>query len=273
MNPLHLILSGLAFLIGGGLSARWNWWRPSNKGLPILMYHKIGDPPSGSKLKKLWVSSKMLRRQMAYLSEEGYHPVTFRDIYDAWDGIKPLLANPVLITFDDGYMNNYTEAFPILRDFGFRATLFVVVQTVGWDNHWHDPQAEARIPMVSWAQLKELQNAGWEIGSHSMNHPNLTKLEIKEVAIESEKSRRIIGEFLDVIPQTFAYPYGAGEDDESIREAVKNAGYRIALGIHAGKGALDQMKMSPYHLPRIFVRGDETMFDFHLQITRGKSRF
>jgi len=209
---------------------------------------------------------------MSYLSEEGYHPVTFKDVYDHWDNVRPLPTKPALITFDDGYANNFIQGFPILRDFGFRATLFVVVQTVGWDNHWHDPKSEIRIPMISWAQLKELLKAGWEIGSHTMNHPNLIQLTLEEVRIEVEKSRRIIGEFLDEIPLTFAYPYGKGEDVEAIRNVVKTAGYRLAVGIHSGKWTIEKLKSNPHHLPRVFVRGDENMIDFHLQITRGRSR-
>lgn len=268
-----LLATGAAVLVGSALSARWNWWRKRIDGLPILMYHKIGDPPADSKLQKLWVSTGQFERQMAYLSRGGYRALTFKDIYAHWDKGASLPPKPVLITFDDGYENNYSKAFPILRDFGFRATLFVVVQSVGWENHWHDPATEARIPMITWAQLKELQQAGWEIGSHTMNHPNLTKLELKEVLAEMEKSRRILEEFLGETPYTFAYPYGAGEDNEAIRQKAKEAGYRIAVGVHAGKWSIEKIQESPYNLPRVFVRRDDNLFDFHLQLTRGRSRF
>lgn len=270
MTPL--LITG-AVAAAGALSARWNWWRPTLPGIPVLMYHKVGAPPPGSQLKKLWVSNDMFRRQMEYLSRHNYHPITFKDLYSFWDKNIPLPVNPVLITFDDGYLNNYENAFPILRDFGFRATLFVVVQTVGWDNRWHDPKSETRIPMVSWAQLKELQKAGWEIGSHTMNHHNLQKIELKDVKLEMEKSRAIMAEFLGETPNTFAYPYGSGEDVPAIRDKAKEAGYRIAVGVHAGKWTIDGFTASPFNLPRVFVRGGENMLDFHLQMTRGRSRF
>lgn len=268
---LPVLVSGV--VAGAALSARWNWWRRPVDGPTILMYHKIGDPPDGSKLKKLWVSTKKFRRQMAYLADEGYHPILFKDLYAHWDKGVPLPPKPVLITFDDGYANNHDLAYPILKDFGFRATLFVVVQTVGWDNRWHDPKSETRIPMVTWPQLKELQKAGWEIGSHTMNHPNLERTQLKDVEIEVTKSRAIIGEFLDEVPPTFAYPYGAGADTPAIVERVKQAGYRLAVSVHSGKWPLARFQEDPFRLPRVFVRGDETMFDFHLQMTRGRSRF
>ena len=262
-----------ATLAAGALSARWNWWRPTIGGVPILMYHKVGTPPPGSKLAKLWVSAKKFRRQMAYLSDEGWHPIVFKDLYAHWDKGVALPSKPILITFDDGYQNNFTEAYPILRDFGFRATLYVVVQTVGWDNRWHNPDSETRIPMVSWAQLKELQKAGWEIGSHTMNHPNLARTELKEVRREVEKSRAVITEFMDETPLSFAYPYGAGEEVPAIVAAVKEAGYRTAVTVHAGKWTLDRFQERPFNLPRAFVRGDDNLFDFHLHLTRGRSRF
>ncbi len=272
MTPDALLLPG-AVLVGGALSARWNWWRLPKAGLPILMYHKVGDPPAGSKLRSLWVSAAKFRRQMEILAQDGYQPITFKDLYAYWDRQTPLPPKPILLTFDDGYLNNFDTAFPILREFGFRATLFVVVQTVGWDNQWHNPESEVRIPMISWDQLKILQKEGWEIGSHTMNHHNLLKLVLKEVQLEVEKSRRILGEFLGETPPTFAYPYGAGEDSEPVRAKVKAAGYRLAVGVHTGKWPLAQFSQSPFNLPRIFVRGDDNMFDFHLQLTRGRSRF
>jgi peptidoglycan/xylan/chitin deacetylase (PgdA/CDA1 family) len=270
---MNLWILGGAAVAAAGLSARWNWWRPAVGGIPILMYHKVGQVPAGSKLAKLWVSTEMFRNQMAYLNGGGWQPITFKDLYSHWDKQTPLPAKPVLITFDDGYQNNYTEAFPVLRDFGFRATLYVVVQTVGWDNRWHNPATETRVPMISWAQLKELQKAGWEIGSHTMNHPNLKNIELKEMKIEVAKSRSVLAEFMEETPDSFAYPYGAGEDVPAVVQAVKEAGYRTAVTVHAGKWKVDRFVERPFHLPRVFVRGDDNMFDFHLHLTRGRSRF
>lgn len=266
-----IIAAGAAF--AAALSARWNWWRPTIGGIPILMYHKVGVAPAGSKLMKLWVTPAEFRRQMEYLSKNGWHPITFKDLYSHWDKGTPLPKKPVILTFDDGYQNNFTEAFPILRDFGFRAVIYVVVQTVGFDNQWHNPASETRIPMISWAQLKEMQKAGWEIGSHTMNHPNLGRTDIKDVKREVEKSRAIIAEFLEETPDSFAYPYGAGEDVPAVVQAVKEAGYRTAVTVHAGKWPIERFGDKPLNLPRAFVRGDDNMLDFHLHLTRGRSRF
>jgi peptidoglycan/xylan/chitin deacetylase (PgdA/CDA1 family) len=105
-----------------------------------------------------------------------------------------------------------------------------------------------------------------------MNHPNLTKLPMDKVREELTESRKHIAEFLGEAPLTFANPYGAGEDDPLIRKAVQDSGYRLGIGIHAGKWTPDQMTQCPYGVPRVFIRGEENMLDFHLQCTRGQSR-
>jgi peptidoglycan/xylan/chitin deacetylase (PgdA/CDA1 family) len=207
------------------------------------------------------------------LKRNGWHPIIFKDLYSHWGKGTPLPDKPILLTFDDGYQNNYTEAFPVLKEFGYPATLYVVVQTVGWDNRWHDPASETRIPMISWAQLQELRDNGWEIGSHTMNHPNLKRIELKEVKRELEKSRSVLTEFMGEVPDSFAYPYGAGEDVPAIVQSVKETGYRTAVTVHAGKWTVDRFVTDPLHLPRAFVRGDDNMLDFHLHLTRGRSRF
>src|SRR5258708_7495752 len=117
------VLGGAAVL---GASARWNWWRPKAKGIPTLMYHKIGDYPKGSQLKKLWVTTADFRRQLEYLKAHGYTAVTFTELRDAELGRAPMPENPVLITFDDGYANNYELAFPLLKEFGLKGNIFLV---------------------------------------------------------------------------------------------------------------------------------------------------
>lgn len=267
MTGLILVGLGLAAL---GLSARWNWWRPQAAGLPILMYHKIGDPPPGSQLKKLWVSNADFRRQMAYLLDHGYHPITLAEVAQAVDGGKDLHPKSVVITFDDGYRNNLDNALPILKEFGFRAVLFVVTNALGRDNFWHDPSSETRIPMLTWEQTKTLQDAGWEIGSHTLNHPRLSKLSPAEVAKELTESRDEIERRLGKRPVTFANPYGNASDDPAVQDAIKDAGYRWSVSVHQGKADLDG---NAYCLKRLFVRGDDNLLDFHLNMTRGRARF
>ncbi|MDE2144278.1 MAG: polysaccharide deacetylase family protein, partial [Elusimicrobia bacterium] len=160
-------LAAAAAAAAAGASARWNWWRPVVAGgLPVLMYHKIGEPPPGSELKKLWVSPEKFRAQLGYLRENGYEPVSFSQWRDAEKGLNPLPEKPVLITFDDGYADNHANAYPLLREFGMKGGVFLVYETVDRHNAWHDPATEPWQKMLSWAQVKEMQDSGvFEFGS------------------------------------------------------------------------------------------------------------
>ena len=266
-----MILQSVAALAALGVSARWNWWRPRAGGLPILMYHKIGDPPAGSRLGKLWVSTDMFRRQMAYLKKNGYRPMTFFDLAALVDKVQPVPENAVVITFDDGYRNNHEAAFPILKEFGFKAVIYLVVNALDkGDNFWHDPASEVRIPMLTWDQVKEMRDYGIEFGSHTMNHPRLANLTPERVQEELVESRKVLTEKLGYAPIAFANPYGNAADEPLVRNAVRDAGYRWAVSVHLGKADLHK---EPYCLRRLFVRGDDFMYDFHLNMTRGKARF
>lgn len=261
---------GLTALAGLGMSARWNWWRPRATGLPILMYHKIGRAPRGSSLKKLWVSPEQLRWQVGWLKSQGYQSLTLRQVGEALREGTPLPPRSVALTFDDGYENNFSQAFPILREAGLTATVFVVVSTVGQDNAWHNPAQEPRLPMMSWEQLRELRLAGWEVASHTLTHARLGRLS------ESDRRRELVGSLEQLSKElgtdvlSFAYPYGQGQDDPQVQAAVRQAGYLTACSVHQG---LAHMEKNPYQLSRLLIRGDDTRWDFMLNLSRGRSRF
>jgi peptidoglycan/xylan/chitin deacetylase (PgdA/CDA1 family) len=267
LAEMGAVAGGLAVL---GVSARWNWWRIRTPGLPILMYHKVGQPPQGSTLRKLWVSVENFRWQMDYLKRHGYTPLTLRRVAELLAEGLPLPANGVVLTFDDGYRNNIETAFPVLREFGFPATIYIVVNAIGRDNFWHDPSSETRLPMLTWEDVATLRDAGWDIGSHTLNHPRLTRLSLDEANKEIVESRRILGEKGGSVPVSFAHPYGDGADSAEIRRLIQQAGYLTACSVHRGKA---DVSAAPYGLKRIFVRGDDTRWDFHLNMTRGQARF
>jgi peptidoglycan/xylan/chitin deacetylase (PgdA/CDA1 family) len=221
-------------------------------------------------MKSLWVSVDMFRGQMSYLKKRGYHPLTFKEVAAEVDAGQSLSENAVVLTFDDGYKNNYENGFPILREFGYKAVFYLVTNAVGRDNFWHNPSSEIRLPMLSWGEIKEMQDAGMEIGSHTLNHPPLLSLTPDEVRRELVESRDELAARLGQLPLTFANPYGNGADAPAIQKAIENAGYRWAVSVHRGKADLHG---NPHCLKRLFIRGDDTMYDFHLNMTRGQARF
>jgi peptidoglycan/xylan/chitin deacetylase (PgdA/CDA1 family) len=257
-----------------GASCRWNWWRPQvHGGIPSLMYHKIGNAPNGSQLKKLWVTAKDFREQMEYLRHHGYTTVTFTELRDIELGKSKSPSKPVLVTFDDGYANNYEIAYPILKELGLKGNIFLVYETIDTHNAWHDPKSEAWLPMLTWAQVKEMQDSGViEMGSHTMRHRNLHSIPIDQVRWELTESKKRLEEKLGREMVGFAYPYGAGAYVPEVRKAAREAGYRYDFGIKQG---ISHFPWNPDSGPlkRLFIRGDDFMVDFHLNMTRGKARF
>ena len=269
-----LVESLIVLALGGAAaSARWNWWRPVvGGGMPTLMYHKIGDPPAGSDLKKLWVSAGKFRAQLAYLRRKGYTPITFSDWRDAELGVRRLPEKPVLITFDDGYMNNYELAFPILREFGMKANVFLVYETLEAHNAWHNPAGEPWLKMLTWAQIKEMQDSGLvEFGSHTMRHRNLAQTPLDEVRWELTESKKRLEDKLGREMVGFAYPYGAGAYKPEVRRAALEAGYRFDFSIKQGITRLPWNREAEA-VKRLLIRGEETLVDFHLNMTRGRCR-
>jgi len=268
-------LAAVGGLAAVGASLRWNWWRPPvSEGIPTLMYHKFGDPPRGSTLAKLWVAAADFRRQMRYLKERGYTTLTFTELRDIELGKLQRPAKPCLVTVDDGYENNYTVAYPIVKELGLKFNIFLVYETIESYNSWHNPQGEHWIPMMTWAQIREMQDSGHcEFGSHTMRHKNLPQVSLEDAKWEIEESKKKIEEKLGREMVGFAYPYGAGAYDPAVRALARNAGYRYDFGIRQGISPFpwDPEKHGP--IKRLFIRGDDTMLDFHLQMTRGKAYF
>ena len=178
----------------------------------------------------------------------------------------------VVFTFDDGYRSVFTEAFPILRKYGFVGAAYLVTDYVGQENGWHDPALEPRVPLLTWDDAAALTAAGWEIGSHGRTHRSFTRLTPSEQEAELAGSRAAIAEHLGRSPATFAYPYGDGarRRDGDIPARVAAAGYGLGLGILRDVCPLPPP--DPMRAPRVFVRGDDSWLDFRLALTRGRSR-
>ena len=190
--------------------------------VPILVYHSVmpHHPGQTAEQRVLNVDDSVFVAQMRYLVDGGYHVVSFAALVDALEGRDTLPNRAVVITFDDGWENQYRHAFPILRRFGLTATFFVFTTPIGTD-----------AKLMTWAQLRELQDAGMTIGSHTRTHPVLPDY---HAALHNEvaMSRADIAQHLGRAPDFFAYPFGDW-DAESAAWARK-AGYRAARTYRGG---------------------------------------
>jgi peptidoglycan/xylan/chitin deacetylase (PgdA/CDA1 family) len=267
----HLVW-GLGILLFIIVSCRWNWWRLNQKGVAILMYHKIGIPPQKSHLKKLWVSPKKFARQMSYLARHKYNVITMKEFVDNLVANKSMSDKTVIITFDDGFNNTYTEAFPVLERHNFKATVFLSVGYIGGQSQWEDPLDEPLVPMLTWEHIQQMLEYGMDFGSHTLTHANLLtcQIEPKRLDYELSQSKKILEGKLHWPVVSFAYPYGAGANNWEIKEEIRKAGYIVACGIKQGKFTVPLY--DAFNLRRILVRGDDNMIDFQLNLRTGKAR-
>ncbi len=261
MTPLGALLlaAGLPAL---GLSLRFHWWRPRRDGTPILMYHQVGEHRPGSRLNRWRVPEPLFVRHLDLLARRGYRGVALRDLLDA----PRESERRAVLTFDDGFDGVRSRALPLLRAHGFSATVFVVAGRLGGTNDWDDERPGE--PLLTAAGLRELSDAGLEIGSHGLNHRALPGLSEADLAEETTGSRARLEDVLGSEVTTFCYPYGAF-DDRSVA-AVKAAGYRAATVIRSG---IARDLADPFRLRRVPVRGTDPILDLALALTRGRSKF
>lgn len=217
--------------------------RPGRDILPVLNYHAVDGDPSPTSL-----PPELFRMQMDILAIRGWRAVTFGEAVEILARHGPLPRRTAALTFDDGMETVFTAAFPVLKERGFKATVFLTTGTEGNRVSWErDDSIKAR-PLMSKDQVRALHEAGFEIGGHTRTHPHLT--ECDDPALESEiaGNRDDVASITGSPPRTFAYPYG--DHDDRVVEAVRRAGYAGACTITLpGR----KMRRDPYRVERFDV--------------------
>ncbi len=200
----------------------------SQSKVPILTYHSIDS--SGSVVS---TDRETFRRQMQTLSAAGYRTVSLNELSECVHQQRSLPGKAVVIAFDDGYGNVYREAFPILAEFGFQATVFLITGYCGNSNHWPGDWASRKgETLLTWAEVKELHQHGFEFGSHTSTHPDLTKLPLAQAEIEIKQSQTAIQDRLGSEVTLFAYPYGSYNSE--IKKLAQEH-FRAACSTRLGK--------------------------------------
>ncbi len=213
----------------------WVAQGPDAVVVPILLYHRIGVSPINS---QYYVSPEKFEEQMKLLHDWEYTVIPIELLVKAIKKGADLPPRPVIITFDDGDISVYTTAFPIMQKYGLTGVTYIVGNYMGTDGY------------MTAEQIKELAAAGWEVGSHSRSHRDLTRLEPAVQQVEIVEARRVLQEATGSPVLTFAYPFGfMGETAGSY---VHAAGYIAAMGLGFTS---DQGKSNLFWLQRRDVKG------------------
>jgi len=203
---------------------------PAAVEIPILVYHHVVPGRSAG---VLFVTPEGFEQQLKFLQDNGYQSVSFSDLADCLEYGAPLPERPVILSFDDGWENQFTYGFPLLQKYGFSATFFMVTNYIDHQN------------FMTTDQLKTMIAAGMTIGSHSRSHPALPSLGTgQRLKDEIAGSKAWLEDRLGVAIDTFAYPYGSYTAADVA--AVKAAGYRTARTVDSGThAAIDNLDTLP----------------------------
>lgn len=236
------------------------------RGVPVLLYHSIGASGAPG-LAPFELTLDVFRDQMEHLAAERYSVVALHD-YVRWlhEAETDLPPRPVVITFDDGY-RNFADAAAILKEFGYPATMFVSTAYVGRTSDWlPDDRAKAE-PMMSWAELADVLEAGIDIGAHAHNHVALDTLRPDAAAREIVVSKRLLEDHLGIPVRSFAYPFGYS--NRRVRTAVSHAGCDYACAV---KDSLSTRADDPYAIARCFAPASSDMRAFAATLEHGNRR-
>lgn len=199
---------------------------PTHDRLPILMYHSVSNREERTHPYYRTVTSPdMFAQQMRYLHENEYSTLGLGEAVKWLESPRTDGRRPVVITFDDGFQDFYTSAFPILSRHGFSATMFLPTAFIG-----NSSRTFKNLACLTWAQVRNLGNAGIAFGSHTVSHPQLRSLRTQDVQREIEDSKNAIEQELGSAVTSFAYPYAFPKTDvvftAALRGLLENAGYK-----------------------------------------------
>jgi len=235
---MKMMLKKAAF---SALSFLGNVYQPG--GVSILTYHSVDDEDSS-----ISITTEMFRKQMKYLKENGISVISLDRLYDCLISSDTLPKNCVAITFDDGFEGVYKNAFPILKEFDFTATVFVVTDYVGKEMTWERVEGVPAYRLSTWDHLAEMSEGGIDIQSHTRTHPFLFELDEKALMDEVEGSMAAIEKHMGKRTRFLAYPYGGY--NELVVKVLKRNEILGAVTATCGRAKKDQ---APYALKRLGV--------------------
>lgn len=268
MTTLLCISLVVVMIIVLFLMIQFHLFIPGEKGFPVLMYHKIADAkPDG-----LTVTPRQFEDHLKYLKRKGYRSLIFRDLSELEQEGKDIPPRSIILTFDDAYANYEKEALPLLRKYGFQATLLVPVGFMGGVNEWD----QGSDPILGAESLRAIASEGiTEIGLHSMMHGNYSRMTPEEVLADLNICSQTLEAGQIQFTKILAYPYGAyPRKDPAKKEAMFNALSRFGLlfSLRIGNRLNRWPLTSRYEITRTDIRGTDSLYTFKTKVKKGRSK-
>jgi peptidoglycan/xylan/chitin deacetylase (PgdA/CDA1 family)/glycosyltransferase involved in cell wall biosynthesis len=229
--------------------------------LPILLYHRVVKDNIKDSVVGIYVTEKIFEEQLEHLQKNNFKTITFIDVSKALKGDKTLSKKNIILTFDDGYEDNYTCAFPLLKKYDSTAVIFLVTgqDSNTWDSGKNEPDAK----LLSDEHIKKMHEYGLEFGAHTLNHTNLTEVSKNQLLKEIYNSKIYICKELQIPVISFAYPYG--ECNKMAKEAVKALGFEF--GVATDSGPLNFLK-DLFQIRRQIIFSHTSLFQFKKKISK-----
>lgn len=200
-------------------------------GIPVLMYHKIGDDKDNDAV----IREDLFREQMKFLKDNGYNPLTMDQLYDYVVNGAAVPEKPVVLTFDDGYADTYSIVYPIMKEYGFAATVFINPGDVG--------------TRLTWDQIREMHKNGITISNHGFQHIEMGQLSEAKQIENITKAQEVLAKEVGIKDNPwFCYPYG--DKNEFTDAATKKAGIKMSMAMKSGWAHTGD---NPYNILRVWV--------------------
>lgn len=192
------------------------------------MYHRVVVKEPAFTNYNIHVTQQKMEQQLVFLKDHGFEPVGFEDLLH-----RPIPEKPVILTFDDGYEDNYLYLFPLLKKYRMKAVLYLLGNRRRRNNFWDIPGGIPEAALLKPGQIKEMLKSGLvEFGAHSMSHAGLAKLSPEEIREEIGGSKRALEAFLKRPVVSFAYPFGSVNED--IKNITAREGYIFGVAVYTG---------------------------------------
>lgn len=237
--------------------------------IPVIMYHRVIHDKSEGGVHGIYVTESQFEKHLKYLKQKGFETITFKDFLnnkykDRFNREK----KQIILTFDDGYTDNYNYAFPLLKKYGFKCVIYLLshLNYNKWDVEVKE-NPEHKFDLMDMSMIKEMEEYGIEFGGHTKTHPKLATLPIEIAQEEILTSKKVLEEKLGHALISFAYPYGNLNED--VKKIVKNSGYNFAVATDSGDISFSE---DLFQIRRIGIFSTNNFFTFKRKVS-GKYNF